>query len=131
MLQEYSIKNYISTALNNTLQRRRRPNTCKYSRSPLKSIIMRRHFLNKILPLGVGFMAIAFAFASEGKSSDKNDEEAMISYIYNPLTESCEEVETDCSETGNVACTFNGHDVFKSKLSVTECSVPLYRWENN
>ncbi len=90
---------------------------------------MKKNILSKVLPIGIGLMALTFAFANENKSSE-TDAFLMDGYIYNTLEEICEKVQVDCSETGNVACTFNGHDVYKNiSSSETSCSVPLLRWE--
>lgn len=93
---------------------------------------MKTNFLKKALPIGVGMMAVAFAFATESKSLQNNEEEAMTGYIYNSATNHCDDVKVDCSTTIGLPCTIdkNGieHDVFELRdVSETSCSIPLYR----
>ena len=93
---------------------------------------MKTNFLKKALPIGVGMMAVAFAFATESKSSQNNEEEAMTGYIYNAATNHCDDVQVDCSTTFGLPCTVNENgiekDVFELRdLSETSCSIPLYR----
>ncbi|MGV1021300.1 DUF6520 family protein [Empedobacter falsenii] len=93
---------------------------------------MKTNFLKKALPIGVGMMAVAFAFATESKSSQNSEEEAMTGYIYNSATNHCDDVKVDCSATIGLPCTVNENgiekDVFELRdLSETSCTTPLYR----
>ncbi|MFV0189035.1 MULTISPECIES: DUF6520 family protein [Empedobacter] len=93
---------------------------------------MKTNFLKKALPIGVGMMAVAFAFATESKSSQNSEEEAMTGYIYNSATNHCDDVKVECSTTIGLPCTVNENgiekDVFELRdLSETSCSIPLYR----
>ncbi|MCA4776088.1 DUF6520 family protein [Empedobacter stercoris] len=83
---------------------------------------MRTRFLNKILPLGVGMMAVAFAFATEGKSSTKDGSSTL--YIYDNLE--CTEVSMECDNVQIYPCTFEGERVHLIKDSQTSCSVALF-----
>lgn len=83
---------------------------------------MKTRFLNKILPLGVGMMAVAFAFATEGKSSTKDESSTL--YIYDNLE--CTEVSTECDNVQIFPCTFSGKQVHLIKDSQTSCNVELY-----
>ena len=85
---------------------------------------MRKHFLNKILPLGVGLMAIAFAFASDGRASSIDEVSEL--YIYSDLNE-CVPIETECNNLGTIPCTKDGKEVFEFRNG-TMCEVPLYHW---
>ncbi|WP_291096112.1 MULTISPECIES: DUF6520 family protein [unclassified Empedobacter] len=93
---------------------------------------MKTNFLKKALPIGVGMMAVAFAFATESKTSQNSEEEAMTGYIYNSATNHCDDVKVECSTTIGLPCTVNENgiekDVFELRdLSETSCSIPLYR----
>ncbi len=94
---------------------------------------MKTNFLKKALPIGVGMMAVAFAFATESKSSQNNEEEVLMTgYIYNSATNHCDEVKVDCNLTGSIPCTIgeigNEQDVFELRdSSETSCTTPLYR----
>ncbi|MFV0225198.1 DUF6520 family protein [Empedobacter falsenii] len=94
---------------------------------------MKTNFLKKALPIGVGMMAVAFAFAAESKTSQNNEEEVLMTgYIYNSATSVCDDIKVECSTTIGLPCTVdqNGieHDVFQLRdSSGTSCSIPLYR----
>ncbi|TGN29506.1 DUF6520 family protein [Empedobacter tilapiae] len=94
---------------------------------------MKTNFLKKALPIGVGMMAVAFAFATENKTSQNNEEEVLMTgYIYNAATNHCDDVKVDCSTTIGLPCTVNENgiekDVFELRdVSETSCSIPLYR----
>ena len=94
---------------------------------------MKTNFLKKALPIGVGMMAVAFAFATESKTSQNNEEEVLMTgYIYNSATNHCDDVKVECSTTIGLPCTVNENgiekDVFELRdLSETSCSIPLYR----
>ncbi|GEM53573.1 hypothetical protein EB1_33630 [Empedobacter brevis NBRC 14943 = ATCC 43319] len=94
---------------------------------------MKTNFLKKALPIGVGMMAVAFAFATESKTSQNNEEEVLMTgYIYNSATNHCDDVKVDCSTTIGLPCTVNENgiekDVFELRdVSETSCSIPLYR----
>lgn len=87
---------------------------------------MNTNFLKKALPIGVGMMAVAFAFATEGNSSTKSTEYAT-AYIYNDLEE-CEEVDATCNNIGTVSCTVESKEVFQFKNG-TQCSQKLMHWQ--
>ena len=94
---------------------------------------MKTNFLKKALPIGVGMVAVAFAFATESKTSQNNEEEVLMTgYIYNSATNHCDDVKVECSTTIGLPCTVNENgiekDVFELRdLSETSCSIPLYR----
>ncbi|MDH2208424.1 MULTISPECIES: DUF6520 family protein [Empedobacter] len=86
---------------------------------------MKTIFLKKILPIGVGMMAVAFAFATEAQSSKKD---AFVNgYIFNTLTSKCEPVDQDCNNIENIPCTYlnsSGPQIFRFNND-TFCSVPM------
>lgn len=93
---------------------------------------MKTNFLKKALPIGVGMMAVAFAFATENKSSQNNEEVLMTGYIYNAVTDHCDEVQVDCNLTSEKPCTIgeigNEQDVFAIRNSnETRCSTLLFK----
>ncbi|WP_291122155.1 DUF6520 family protein [Empedobacter sp. UBA7620] len=86
---------------------------------------MKTNFLKKALPIGVGMMAVAFAFASENKSS--NEDKLITGYIFNSLNEKCESVPQECNNIGDVPCTYmgaSGPQIYQNDNG-TFCSVPL------
>lgn len=85
---------------------------------------MRNQFFRHILPLGVGLMAFAFAFATESKTSSLDEESVL--YIYSDLNE-CIPTEAECNNLGSTPCTKDGKEVFEFRNG-TMCEVPLYHW---
>ena len=87
---------------------------------------MKTNFLKKMLPIGVGMMAVAFAFATEAQSSK---EDAFVpGYIYDIPSNTCKTANQDCNNVGNTPCTYmnvvGAPQVFGVNNG-TSCSVPL------
>lgn len=76
------------------------------------------------MPLMVFFLAIVFAFATNGKPETEG---ALVpGYILS--SNKCVELTShDCTVDGMNLCTINGQQVFRTK-SGTKCENPLMRW---
>ncbi len=89
---------------------------------------MKTNFLKKALPIGVGMMAVAFAFATESKSSQNSEDVVMTGYIYNAETDHCDAVQVDCNLTSAIPCTIGLDPVFSTRNNEeTQCSNQLFK----
>jgi hypothetical protein len=85
---------------------------------------MKTNFLKKVLPIGVGMMAVAFVFASQTDSSKNSEDKAISGYILQ--NNQCTEVSVECDNVQNYPCTYSGLQVFQNKDNQTTCSVQLF-----
>lgn len=86
---------------------------------------MKTKLLKFGMPLMAFMLAIAFAFATEHRTSEE-DHSLVTGYIYNHDQSDCFPVLTECSPSGSFVCTIDGETIFRIKNG-TSCLMQLYK----